>query len=385
MGKKSRVAICGIGETNIGKFPGASSLQNHAIATKLALEDAGLSKTDIDGVLTVGSLVENWPHHSGAVSEYLGIKPKYTNTMTQGGAGCCTMIQNAEMLINEGVCETVLCIGADNQLSGMTRELAIEAFAKNRHPQFEYPLGLSTPAAYALIAQRHSHEYGTSRETLSKIAVTSRNHAILNPKAQLRDPLTLNEAINSKEIAPPLHLTDCCISSDGGGAVIVTSLERARDLRQLPIQLMGSGNGFSHEHICYSSNLLTNGVIQSGRTAFAQANLTPQDIDVALLYDCFTISVILQLEDYGFCEKGNADEFISNGRIELGGQLPLNTHGGLLAYGNPGLSGGIFHIIEAVNQLRNTCNDRQVAGAKVALVSGIGGIMSYASTIILEA
>jgi acetyl-CoA acetyltransferase len=367
----------------MGRLPGSSSLALHAQAAKAALEDAGLSKADIDGVLTVGSLVDQWPHHSGALCEYLGITPAYADSVAQGGAGSCTMIQYAGMLIASGVCQTVLCVGADNQLSGLTRDRAIQSFAKNRHPQYEYPFGLSTPAGYALIAQRHFHEYGTTREQLSRIAVACRKHAQLNPNAQMRDPLTLADAIDSKPIAPPLHLTDCCLSSDGGGAVLVTSTSRARDLRSAPVSVLGAGQGFAHEHISRAKALTTSGARRAGETAFRMAGLAPRDIDVAELYDCFTITVLMQLEDYGFCGKGDGGAYVADGRIELGGELPVNTHGGMLSFGNPGIAGGLFHVIEAVRQLRGECGARQVAGARVALVGGIGGVMSHASTLIL--
>ncbi len=378
-----RAAIVGVGETKMGRFPDRSSLALHAEATKLALEDAGMTKKDIDGVLTVGSMVGSSAHHWGDVCEYMNIEPAYADTVQNGGAGNCTMIRYAGMLVSSGACQVVLCVAADNQLSGLTRGRALEIFAQNRHAEHEYPLGLSIPASYALIAQRHFYEFGTTRENLSRIAVACRKHAQLNPNAQLREPLSLEEAINSKPIAPPLHLTDCCLSSDGGGAVIVTSVERGRDLKKLPISILGAGYGLIHEHICRARNLTTTSVKRSGEMAFRMAGLTPRDIDVVELYDCFTIAVLLQLEDYGFCGKGEGGAFVGGARIELGGELPINTNGGMLSFGNPGYPGGLFHVIEAVRQLRGECERRQVNGAEVALVGGIGGIMSHASTLIL--
>lgn len=287
------------------------------------------------------------------------------------------------MLIANGVCQAVLTVGADNQLSGMTRDNAIRSFAKNRHPQYEYPFGLSTVAGYALVAQRHFHEFGTTREHLANIAVVCRKHALLNPNAQVRDPLFLEEALNSKPIASPLHLSDCCISSDGGGAVIVTSEDRNRDLKNHPIVILGAGQGFSHEHLCQVRNITDTGVRSAGKRAFEMARIEPNDIDVIELYDCFTITVLVQLEDYGFCPKGEGGRFVAEGHIQLGGKLPVNTNGGMLSFGNPGITGGIFHIIEAVRQLRGECGPRQVAGAQLALVGGVGGIFSHTSTLIL--
>lgn len=378
-----KAAIAGVGETPMGRLPGYSAMALHALAAKHALSDAGLAKDDIDGVLTVGSLVDRYPHHSGALCEYLGIRPAYTDTVMQGGAGSCTMVQYAAMLVSSGVCRAVLCAGADNQLTGMTRDMAVEAFARNREPQYEYPFGLSTPAGYALIAQRHFSEYGTTREQLARIAVAARRHAGLHPNAQEKRPLTVDEALAAKPISAPLHLPDCCLSSDGGGAVIVVAADRARDLPSPRVVLLGAGQGFYYEHICHAGDVTATAARSAGAAAYAMAGVQPADVDFAQLYDCFTITVLLQLEDYGFCGKGEGGRFIEERGIGLGGQLPVNTHGGLLAYGNPGLCGGLFHVIEAVRQLRGACGARQVPDARVGLVTGVGAVLSHCSALVL--
>ena len=367
----------------MGRLPESTSLGLHAEAARRALDDAGMGLNDVDGVLTVGSLTDPWPHHSGALCEYLGLRPAYTDTVCQGGAGNCTMVQLAAMLVTSGICRTVLAVGADNQLSGMSRDAAVAAFARNRHPEFEFPLGLSTPAGYALMAQRHCHEYGTSREDLARVAVTCRENAARHPGAQLDKPLSLEEALASKPIAEPLHMTDCCLSSDGGGAVIVTGAERAPDLPRDPVYLLGAGQGFEQEHICRATDLTTSGAGRAAATAYAMAGLGPGDVDVAQFYDCFTITVLIQLEAYGFCPQGESGGFVRDGHIGRGGSLPINTGGGMLAYGNPGISGGIIHVVEAVHQLRGTAGERQIDGAEVALVTGVGAVLSHTSALLL--
>jgi acetyl-CoA acetyltransferase len=250
------------------------------------------------------------------------------------------------------------------------------------HPQFEVPYGPLVPSLYALVAQRHMHEYGTTPEQLAEVAVTIRRHAGLNPNAHKRDPVSVADVLSSKMITSPLHILDCAIVSDGAAAAIVTSAARARDLRGKPAHLLGQGYGLRHSHIGDTS-LTTTGAVDSGRDAFRTAGLSPADVDVAQIYDCFTITVIVELEDLGFCRKGEGGAFVEGGRIGLGGQLPVTTHGGLLSGGHPGLGGGFFHVLEGVRQVRGDAGARQVPGAKVALVHGNGGVISVHCTLLL--
>lgn len=380
---KRKAAIVGTGETPVGKVPGVSSMELHALAAKLALEDAGLAKADIDGVLTAGSMVDPILLHSSVFAEYLQIVPRFQLTMTIGGATHCAMVAHAAMAVEAGLCDYVLCVSADPQLSGLSRDKAVEMMAAVGEPQFESPYGPLIPGFYALVAQRHMYEYGTTSEQLAEIAVAQRRHASLNPKAQMREPITIQDVLNSKMISTPLHILDCALVSDGGGAVIVTTAERARDLKKPPIYLLGAGEGHTHENISQAPNLTTFGCKTSGEIAFRMAGLTPKDIDVAELYDCFTITVLIELEDLGFCRKGEGGAFVQGGRIALGGELPINTHGGLLSHAHPGVPGGIFHVIEAVRQLRGEAGERQVKDARIAVAHGNGGILSTHCTIIL--
>lgn len=376
-------AIVGIGETEVGIVPGKSSLQFHAEAAKLAIEDCGIRKSEIDGVLTSGSQVEDHSHHSIFVSEYLGISPVFTNTERLGGSSKAAMVFHATMAIALGICKNVLVVAGDNLLSGKSREGAVQRFSENRHPEFEIPYGPTVITCYALAAQRHMHEFGTTPEQLACVAVAMRRHASMNPKAQSKELISVGDVLSSRMISSPLHLLDCSLVSDGGGALIITSSERARDYRRKPIYILGGGEGFTHEHISQASNLVSFGGVQSGRSAFGMAGVNPEDIDVAMLYDSFTIAPIIALEDLGFCKKGEGGHFVEGGRIELDGELPVNTHGGLLSHAHPGVPGGIFHVLEAVRQLRGDAGRRQKKGAKLALVHGSGGAFSSHCTLIL--
>ena len=381
---RGKAAIVGVGDTPIGRYPGHSQFAMHAEAAMAAIADAGLSLSDIDGVLSAHSNTQpQFLHHSMSLSEYMGIKPSYTAMMRLGGATHCAMVEHAAAAIAAGVCETVLCVSADPQLSGMSRNAAVAQMAEVGHPQYEFPFGVHIPALYALAANRYAHEYRDPTPGMAQLAVSQRKHASLNPNAFLRDPMTLDDYHNAKLIADPLRLYDCAVIADGGGAVIVTSAERARNLRRPPVYLLGAGEGHTHRHISQAESLTTFGCKESGRRALEMAQVRVDEIDVAQIYDCFTITVLIELEDLGFCEPGEAVDFIGDGkRIEIGGDLPMNTHGGLLSQGHPGIPGGMFHILEGVRQLRGDCGERQVE-AELALVHGNGIVLSTHVTLVL--
>ena len=379
-----KAAIVGIGESRVGRVPDRSALQLQTDAAQDALNDAGLRMSDIDGLLTTPVRVEHWNMPCGVVAHHLGVRPSYLATVDLAGASGAAMIHQAAMAIAAGQCTTVLCVAGQNLLSYTTRSLAVKKMAEggSAHPQFEVPYGPLVPSLYALVAQRHMHEYGTTPEQLAEVAVTLRHHASLNPNAHKRDLITIADVLKSKMIASPLHILDCAIVSDGAAAAIVTSAARARDLKKAPIHLLGQGYGLRHSHIG-DTQLTTTGAVDAGRDAFRTAGLKPADMDFAQIYDCFTITVIVELEDLGFCKKGEGGSFVTGGRIGIGGELPVTTHGGLLSGGHPGLGGGFFHVIEAVRQLRGEAGARQVRDAEVALVHGNGGVISIHCTIIL--
>jgi len=374
------VAIVGISESQCGRGVELTPLQHQALAAQKALNDAGLNKSDVDAVMTTD--VVGLP--SLKVAEYLGIKPRFTDTTITGGSAFVVFVERAALAIAAGLCEVVLITYGSSLWSDRSR-LSEQAALDPRMSaaQFEWPYGDFSPiSSYSLAAMRHMYEYGTTSEQLAEVAVASRRWAMLNPDAVLRDPITVNDVIESTMIASPFHKLDCCLMTDGGGAVVVTSAERARDLRRSPVFLLGSGFSATHLNITQMEDLTVSGAKESGRQAFARAAVTPNDIDVVETYDSFTFSVILAMEDLGFCKKGEGGQFVEGGRIGPGGSLPTNTSGGGLSYTHPGAL-GIFLVIEAVRQLRGECMSRQVPDAQLALVHGIGGWLSTHATLIL--
>jgi acetyl-CoA acetyltransferase len=380
---RNRVAIVGVGESDIGKVPGMSGLGLNAQAAKRALEDSGLRKSDVDGVLTAYSFTEPYFMLGSVLCEYLGLRPRYSASVVAGGASPAIMLRHAAEAIACGTCNVVLVCAGENRATGQSRDQAVAALSAVGHPYFERPYGASIPGCYAMIAKRHMTEFGTTLEQMAAVAVTTRRHALLHPGAQMRKPLTREEVLQSKPIADPLRMLDCCIISDAGGAFIVTSAERAKDLPGKPVYLTGIGECHTHEHLTCAPSLTEFGARQSGEAAYRMAGLGPSDIDVAQLYDCFTIVPILELEELGLCPRGEGGRFYEDGHAAIGGRLPVNTHGGMLSHAHAGAAGGLFSIVEAVRQLRGGLGERQVQGAEVALVHNEGGIMSSHCTAIL--
>lgn len=376
-------AVVGIARSGAPFTPGKTSLQLHAELAREAVADAGLAPGDVDGVLTAGCDEPTYCEdvaHSAVLCEYMGLRPRFTFSVALGTPVFAKMVEIAATAIANRLCHTVLIACAEPTVSRASRRSAVEKMASFGHPDFELPYGVSIPAFYALVARRHMHEFGTTPEQLARVAVTMRDHAGLNPGARFREPISVADVLESRLIADPLHKLDCCITTDGGGALVVTSIERARDLRRPPAVVLGTAQGFSHEHLVAAPSLTAFGDAPAG--AFAMAGLEPGDVDVAMLYDNFTISVVIQLEDLGFCAKGEGGAFVEEAGIGLGGRLPVNPHGGLLSESHPGRPGGISHLVEAVVQLRGDAGARQVDGARVALVHGIGGVMSNHATAI---
>jgi acetyl-CoA acetyltransferase len=355
-------------------------LQLQSEATQAALRDAGLTIADIDGIITTPIRVENWSMPCAVVADHLGIRPSFLSTADIAGASGCAMIHQAAMAVGAGQAKTVLCVAGQNLLSAPEKRASAAG-----HAQFEAPYGPLTPSLYALVAARHMHEFGTTPEQMAEVAVAIRGHAHLNPNAYKQALITVDDVLNSRVITTPLHMLDCSIPSDGACAAIVTSNERAKDLQQQPVRLLGQGYGFSNAHVGDYKTVTTSGAVQSGQDAYRTSGLGPADIDVAELYDCFTITVLVELEDLGFCPKGEGGRFVEGGRIRLGGELPITTHGGLLSGGHPGLPGGFFHVIEGVRQLRGELGPRQVKDAQVAMVHGNGGVIGIHCTLILGA
>jgi acetyl-CoA acetyltransferase len=392
-GWSGQVAIAGIGESEIGAVPHKTPMQLHADAARAALEDCGLAKGEVDGVLTAGIMNPMEVMHSTLVAEHLGIEPRFTTSMHIGGATQIQLVVSAANAIHAGMADTVLVVSADSirsfagyeSLMSLFTEGVTGLFSRIGHPQFELPYGPTLISAYAFAATRHMHEYGTTEEHLAQVAVSIRKHASLHPTAQKRRPLSIDEVLASKMISWPLTKDMCSIVSDGGGALVVTSLERARDLRKPPVVLLGAGARTLKEHVSLVEDVVRTGAVDAGRQAYAMAGLGPGDIDFAQFYDCFSITPILFLEDFGFCGKGEGGPFVEGGaRIEVGGEIPIVTHGGCHAHCHPGTPSGLFHIIEAVKQLRGEAEGpRQVRDARVGLVNGLGGHFSSHTALIL--
>ncbi len=381
---RNRTAIVGIGESDIGKIPHLSGLGLTAQACKRALDDAGLALSDIDGLLTAYSLTEPFFMMGTVLCEYLGIKPRYCSSLVAGGATPAILLGHAAAAIVAGQATCVLVCTGENRATGMSRDNAVSSLASAvGHPYFEYPYGNSIPGCYAMITQRYMHEYGITREQLAQVPVVTRRYASLHPNSHMKTPITVEDVIASKPIASPLNLLDCCLISDAAGAFIVTAADRARTIVKQPVYLLGVGERHTHEHIICAETLVRFGVMESGQDAYRMAGLGPGDMNLAQLYDCFSIVPILELEELGFCGVGEGGACYADGHTGIGGRLPVNTHGGMLSHAHAGATGGMLGIIEAVAQLRGQCGERQVHGAHAALVHNEGGVLSSNCTVIL--
>ncbi|MGB3447572.1 MAG: thiolase [Xanthobacteraceae bacterium] len=381
---RGQVAIVGIGLSPVGKVPGRSPLWLAAAAAKQALADAGMQKNEIDGVLASPAMAAQFHRFSVAFSEYFGVQPTFSNTLQVSGATAATMFNIAAAAIHGGLAETVLVVGGDSLLSGLTPELALRSLTESRDQQYEMPFGIPVANTFAMTAHRHMKEFGTTPEQLAQVAVTQRQHAARTPGAQQTAPITVEDVLNSKMVTTPYHKLDCSLISDGGAAFVLTSAERAKALGiENPIYILGGGECYTHEHIFLMPSLTTTGAVQSSRKAYAMAGYGPKDMHTAGVYDCFTGTVIMMLEDLGFCPKGEGGRFVSDGQMTYGGQIPSNTHGGLLSFAHSGIPGSLFHFHEVVAQLRGECGDRQVAGAELGLIHSLGaGFATNATTIL---
>jgi acetyl-CoA acetyltransferase len=380
---RGQTAIVGAADTAVGKVPDLSATELCVDAALRALADAGIGKDEVDGLVTCQSMAEPYMYHAEVVAEYLQIFPKYCVTANAGGGTTFSVIRNAAAAIAAGLCETVVISMADSLRSGLTREQAMAMQSATGHPQFEIPYGPTVPAYYALIARAHMDRFGTTSEQLAAVAVSARSYASQRPGAQMTETITVSDVMESRMIADPLHLLDCSLVSDGGAAIILTSAGNVGNFRSKPVYFLGMGEGHSHEHISQAHDLTTSAAVQSGREAYAMAHLTAADIDLAQIYDCFTPVVLIELEDLGFCQKGEGGAFIESGASAMDGELPMNTNGGLLSYCHPGNPGSMFGLTEAVYQLRGESGPRQIGDAETALVHGQGGIMSSHATLIL--
>lgn len=378
--------IVGIGLSDYPRAPHLSALGHVQQATHRALRDCGLTIGDVDGLLTTGS---QGPLYDDVVSaaEYLGVRARYLNGTMTGGSAFEFMISDAAAAVERGACETAVIAYGSELLSNPNLALSSASLRNGRHSgimMWDSLYGQSIVGAYAMIAQRHMHDYGTTAEQLAEIAVASRAFAQFNPLAMVRTPLTIAAVLKSRMVADPLRAADCCVVSDGGGALVITTLERARDLCRRPfVFLAGAGGAMGHFGINQMDDFSTTPATLAAHDAFAQAGVRPCDIDTVQIYDSFTITVLMMLEGMGFCERGGGGPFVAGGRLGPGGALPCHTDGGALSSCHPGMR-GIFLLIEAVRQLRGEGGEAQTRNAKLAAVCGSGGIMSCVGVAILS-
>ena len=380
---RGEVAIVGAADSLVGIVPDLDANELCADAILLALADAGINKDQVDGLITCNSMSKPMLYHAEAMAEYLQIFPRYCIAAGAGGGTTFSILHHAASAIVTGMADIIVIAMADSLRSGLTREQSLLAQSATGHPQFEQPYGPTVPAYYALIAQAHMAKYGTLPEHFAEIAVACRSHAVRNKTAQMQELITVEDVLTSRMIADPLHLLDCSLVSDGGAAIVMTSSKRALDFPHPPVYLLGVGEGHSHEHISQARNLTTSAAKESGEQAYAMAGLKPKDMHFAQLYDCFTPTVLVELEDLGFCDKGEGGPFISSVGIGPNGTLPVNTHGGLLSHCHPGNPGSMFALTESIWQLRHSAGERQIINADVGLLHAQGGIMSSHTTLIL--
>jgi acetyl-CoA acetyltransferase len=373
---RGSAAIVGVAESDLGQVAdGMTVIDLMAQGAKRALDDCGLGLKDVDGLF---SATTQSRLSILALAEYLGINPPFLGSTIVGGSSFEYHLVHAMGAIALGLCKVAVIAYGSTQRSVGRKQASV----REVNP-YETPFKPFMPAsAYALAASRHIHEFGTTREQLAAVAVAAREWALLNPAAWEKKPLTIDGVLSSRMVSYPFTVRDCCLVTDGGGAIVVTSAERARSLKKAPAYVLGCGQSVTHANISSMPDLTLTGALTAGKAAYEMAKLGPADIDVVELYDAFTINTILFLEDLGFCKKGEGGAFVSDGRIGPNGSLAVNTNGGGLSYCHPGMY-GLFLLIEAARQLRDECGVRQVKGCEVALAHGNGGVLSSQATVIL--
>jgi acetyl-CoA acetyltransferase len=375
------VAVVGVAESEFGTVPDKTAFQLHVDAAVGALEDSGLQRSDVDGLFSCGG-GGMFPLELG---EYMGINPRYIDSTQVGGSTWELFVQHAVAAIETGQIEVALLAYGSTARSDIKRGSRIGDMPPGgRGPgQFENVHGPTLISKYAMAAMRHMHEFGTTAEQLAQVAVDTRYNASLNPLATFRDPITVDDVLQSRMVADPLHKLDCCIRTDGGGALLLTTEERARSLRHKPVRVLGAGGAQSHVSMSQWPDFTDLVARHSAEVALRQAGLSISDIDVFEIYDSFTITVLLSLEALGLCGRGESGAFVMDGRMRVGGAMPTNTDGGGLSCNQPGMR-GLFLLIEATRQLRGEAGERQVPGTpRLALCNGTGGYLSSCGTVVL--
>jgi acetyl-CoA acetyltransferase len=375
---RGSIAITGCATAGIGDAGGLNDLEVSSLAIHAAVRDAGLRMEDIDGLMSASLSSSMWLNK---LAEYLGVYPRFMDSLQIGGASFVGHLLIAAATIQAGLCRNIVITYGATPRGGNGVSATSGARAKLDPFPYEEPFQpFNPPTSYALATRRHMHEYGTTREQLAEVAVAARAWARLNPEAYKRDPLSIDEVLSARVISSPLTARDCCLVTDGAGAIVVTAAERAEVAR--PVYVLGTALAHSHRQIACMADLTRTVAGESAGQARERAGVSLADIDLVQLYDAFTINPILFLEDMGFCRKGEGGAFVSGGRIAPGGELPVNTNGGGLSCVHPGMY-SMFGLVEAVRQLRGECGERQVKQARTALVHGNGGVLSAQATTVL--
>ena len=372
--------ITGVGLTSYGKHEGSSSFSLMSQAATLAISDAGLKRTDIDGVLCGYSTVSPHIMLATVFAEHFGIRPSYAHAVQVGGATGLAMTMLAHHLVDAGVVRHVLVVSGENRLTGQSRDASIAALAQVGHPDYEVPLGPTIPAYYGLVASRYMHEYGLTQEDLAKFAVLMRTHALDHPGAQFQEPITVADVMASKPVALPLKLLDCCPVSDGGAAFVVSRQPTAT----IRVRVRGCAQAHTHQHVTAAPALSDLGAEISIARAKAAAGIAISDVRYVAIYDSFTITLAMLLEDLGLAGRGEAAARVRAGYFGRDGEMPLNTHGGLLSYGHCGVGGAMAHLVETHLQMTGRAGRRQVRDASLALLHGDGGDLSSHVSMFLE-
>lgn len=393
MSLRGKAAIVGIGEFKPTRYTeGATTLGMLAQVANDAIADAGLEIAEVDGVVTE-SFAEAPFMAPSTVVEYLGMNVRFAEVVDLGGATGAGMVWRAAAAIDAGICETVVCVTAarrEKRTTEGTRRMASSGYSGRRvdrtpYSEFEAPYGaIGANYGYAQIAQRYMYEYGVTPEQLAKIAVAQRYNACHNPSALFfGQPITVDDVLNSPMIVDPLHMLEIVMPVAGAAALVVTSAKKAKKAKHPPVYLLGAGEHTTHRSITYAPSLTTSAIKAAADAAFEMAGVRRKDIDLASIYDCYTITVLLSLEDAGFAKKGKGGKFVDEHNLQFDGDFPLNPHGGQLSFGQAGLAGGMSHVTEAARQLMKRAQGRQVRKPKLAFVNGNGGIMSEQVSLIL--
>ena len=372
--------ITGVGLTPYGKHPDKNALDLMSEAAASALADAQLDRGDIDGLVCGYSTTMPHLMLSTVFAEHFGLTPSYAHAIQLGGATGFAMAMLAHHLVDSRVANNILVVAGENRLTGQTRDSAIQTLAQVGHPIYEVPLGATIPAYYALVASRYMFEHGTTESDLAELAVLMRKHACMHPGAQFREPITVETVLESKPIASPLKLLDCCPVSDGGAAFIVSRNPGNR----YAVRIRGTGQAHTHQHISAAPSLTQFGAATSVAKALGAAGVRLADINYAAIYDSFTITLTVLLEEIGIAPRGAAGRQAREGRYYHDGPLPLNTHGGLLSYGHCGVGGAMAHLVETHRQLTDRAENRQARNATLALLHGDGGVLSSHVSLVVE-